>query len=80
MLVNHILTIQQHRLNNDKITLVKFQSMDYYKKRRTRVYTNKYYNHYTEDDHYPRRIKKPLLILIAFTIICIFLAFWKLFQ
>ena len=24
MLVNHILTIQQHRLNNDKITLVKF--------------------------------------------------------
>jgi hypothetical protein len=54
--------------------------MDYYKKKRARVYTNKYYNHYTEDDHYPRRVRKPILILIAFTIISIFIAFWKLFQ
>lgn len=42
-----------------------------------RLYENRYY-HYTEDDNYPRRIRKPITLFLFIVLMAMFLVALKL--
>lgn len=54
--------------------------MDYSKRNKVKVYHSKYYNHYSEDDNYPRRIRKPVAILLVLVVVALFAISLKLFK